>query len=251
MSVVLLLLALTPADTTELIARARALQGTRFEAGGRARTPREGLDGQGLVYRALEAVHPCGWRSYPRDIEQLGEPVDPKSIKPGDIVILDGDEREAGLFVGDGAWLMSSPRSRVVKEVDLISAVGDRVLKVRRLKSGARPTNCFPLIGSEALSERERDGGVTARFDNAVLLTQMRCNAGEDAGWPKRVGSCHVECEPDAELAMGWAFGADGGSCFPLPTNKARVIRGGDFWVPGEFPGRPDFTSFPLINDDR
>ncbi len=127
--------------------------GKPYQLGGRGRA-NEGVDCQGLIFRAMEAAMRCGYQSFSvlnvnnvRDHE-LGEPVpelspvasaslDLSKLQPGDVIWLvapDQNPAEAaigkldgrdvwvwhtGLYAGDGRWIVGDHFAQEVVETDL------------------------------------------------------------------------------------------------------------------------------------
>src|SRR5258706_79492 len=61
----LALTSLPPAKQKAVVDAARKLSGVRYELGGRlAHGQKSGVDCQGLVFYALQAISTCGWRSW-------------------------------------------------------------------------------------------------------------------------------------------------------------------------------------------
>lgn len=145
--------ALPRAKAQRLLHAARALHGVEYDFGGRLQKGR-GIDCQGVLFFAAEALSPCGWRSYSvmptvsvRDRE-LGSPVpglspvatedlDVSALEPGDVLWLVGfaenpaepalaaiAERpvwvwHTALYAGDGAFLHADFFTGEVREEPL------------------------------------------------------------------------------------------------------------------------------------
>jgi cell wall-associated NlpC family hydrolase len=194
-----LALALPPDQAAKVITRARGLLGVRYEFGGRARGE-EGIDCQGLVFRAVEAVMPCGYQSLSvlnvnnvRDRE-LGVPVpglspvataqlDVAKLEPGDVLMLVAPDRNAaekaigtldggavwvwhvGLYVGEGKWIVGDHYAGQVVETDLreyLEAHADVYsgVFVTRMEQRATPRRCRAPRKADALVFFVGDGGV-------------------------------------------------------------------------------------------
>ncbi len=147
--------ALPPAEQQALVQAARSLLGTPYSLGGRLSPRAPGIDCQGVLFAALEAVQPCGWRSfsvYPTvslRTGELGHPVPglaPVStqklaldeLQPGDFVFLISPARNpaepaisqlegqpvwvwhTGLYAGAGKWIVGDHYAGKVVEVELL-----------------------------------------------------------------------------------------------------------------------------------
>ncbi|MFZ5446349.1 MAG: hypothetical protein ACOZQL_40555 [Myxococcota bacterium] len=192
-------LALPPELARKVLSRARSLLFVRYEFGGRVRGD-EGIDCQGLVFRALEAATPCGFQSFSvlnvnnlRDRE-LGAPVpglspvataalELEKLEPGDVVWLVGPERNAaegpigqldgrdvwvwhtGLYAGDGQWIVGDHYAGKVVETGLreyLAAHGDVYtgVFVLRMERGPKPKTCRAPRRKDAVEHFLPDGGV-------------------------------------------------------------------------------------------
>lgn len=197
-------IALPPDQAAKVITRARGLLGLRYKFGGRARAA-EGIDCQGLVFRAVEAVMPCGYQSLSvlnvrnvRDRE-LGTPVpgmspvataqlDVSKLEPGDVLMLVAPDRNpaekaigaldggevwvwhVGLYVGAGKWIVGDHYAGQVVETDLrqyLEAHADVYsgVFVTRMEKGARPRRCRAPRKADELSFFTADGGVLMGSD--------------------------------------------------------------------------------------
>lgn len=182
---------MSPEVQRKVLTRARALLGTPYELGGRGRAG-EGIDCQGVVFRALEAAMTCGYQSFSvlnvknlRDGE-LGEPVpglapvaaaalDVSALQPGDVIwLVSPDENPAegaiarldgravwvwhtGLYVGDGRWLVGDHFAGEAVETDLrvyLSAHATTYsgVFVLRMALGPKPKRCRAPRAKDALS---------------------------------------------------------------------------------------------------
>ncbi len=160
------------------VAAARQLVGTPYELGGR--DAKKGVDCQGLVFLAAQAVKACSWKSYsvyPTKTlawRELGDPVpgaspvsreelDVTKLEPGDhVMLLNPAENPAepslttlggvphwvwhvGLYAGDGRWLNADPFSGKVAEQPLADYLRDHGyagIYVTRMKNGPKPARC-------------------------------------------------------------------------------------------------------------
>lgn len=161
-----------------MLAAARALLGTPYSLGGR--DAKKGVDCQGVVFLAAQAVKKCSWKSYSvyptRTLawRELGEPVpgaspvkreelDLSLLQPGDhVMLLDPAENPAepslttldakpqwvwhvGLYAGDGKWLNADPFTSQVAEqplADYLAAHDYAGIYVTRMKNGPTPARC-------------------------------------------------------------------------------------------------------------
>lgn len=174
-------LALLPPDTAErAVAEAKKALDTPYVLGGRLRHERDGLDCQGLVFFALQAVSRCGWRSWSvmptHSVRgELGLPVPgaaPVSaaraaevlpiLEPGDILwFVDPVENPAepsiaeldgravwvwhvGLYAGDGRFIVGDHFAGKVVQEELVPYVQAHYagVLVTRMRDGPRPTQC-------------------------------------------------------------------------------------------------------------
>ncbi|MDP3233567.1 MAG: hypothetical protein Q8S33_26355 [Myxococcales bacterium] len=178
--------ALPPTSAKSLLERARSYLGTPYEFGGRNRLVsggrREGIDCQGLVFLAAQALTRCSWRSFSTlNVEQvarkeLGTPVeglapiasanlDVTKLELGDYVMLvapDQNPAEAaigklgeqdvwvwhvGLYAGEGKWIVGDHYAGAVVETDLETYLTDHAdvytgVFVMRMASAPKPTRC-------------------------------------------------------------------------------------------------------------
>lgn len=241
-------LALPPDASAKILARARSLMFVRYEWGGRARGD-EGLDCQGLVFRALEAAMPCGFQSFSvlnvKNLErrELGEPVpglspiasselDLAKLEPGDVLWLVAPDRNpaegpigqlggvdvwvwhTGLYAGDGKWIVGDHYAGQVVETDLRTYLAEHAsvysgVFVLRMKQRPAPPRCGPRRDRDRIGFFEADGGVHPRFLRSVALTQARCDEVDGGVFP--LGPCVVRCAADGAIAHR----VDGGECLP------------------------------------
>ena len=106
----------------EIVARARALIGTRFRPQGRSAT--EGLDCVGLVALAIEARNaPCDYALRGGSVRRLGEELAAAGLTPvatmkaGDVLLLTPGQGQLhlGLFTGTGLVHSDAALRRVVE----------------------------------------------------------------------------------------------------------------------------------------
>lgn len=174
-------LALLPPDHAErAVEQARKALGTPYVLGGRLRDADDGLDCQGLVFFALQALSGCGWRSWsvmPTESVkgELGLPVAGAApvaaarlaevlpvLEPGDVLwFVDTPENPAepsiatldgarvwvwhvGLYAGDGRFLVGDHFAGKVVEEDLLTYTQQHYagIYVSRMRDGPRPTRC-------------------------------------------------------------------------------------------------------------
>ncbi|MCC7075018.1 MAG: C40 family peptidase [Deltaproteobacteria bacterium] len=174
-------LALLPPDNAErAVSEARKALGTPYVLGGRLRDAKDGLDCQGLVFFALQALSGCGWRSWsvmPTESVkgELGLPVAGAApvaaarlaeqlpvLEPGDllwfvdipenpaepsIATLDGARVwvwHVGLYAGDGRFVVGDHFAGQVVEEDLLSYTQQHYagVFVTRMRDGPRPARC-------------------------------------------------------------------------------------------------------------
>jgi hypothetical protein len=164
--------------TLVFLAAARQLLGVPYEFGGR--DAKKGIDCQGLIFLAAEAVKPCSWKSYSvyptKTVKwrELGAPVpglspvsreelDVTKLQPGDhVMLLSPTENPAepalttlgevpqwvwhvGLYSGDGSWLNADPFAGKVSEQPLAAYLADHGysgIYVTRMRSGPTPARC-------------------------------------------------------------------------------------------------------------
>ncbi|MHB8875630.1 MAG: hypothetical protein ACYC8T_18245 [Myxococcaceae bacterium] len=174
-------LALPPSSATKMVAAAREVLGTPYQFGGRLRGG-EGLDCQGVLFLAAEAIGRCGWKSfsvYPTlmvKAQELGAPVEGLSpvrsdrldlarLEPGDVLLLvhptenpaegpiatlDGAPVwvwHTGLYAGGGKWLVGDHFAGKVVETDLAKYLADHASSytgvfVTRMKVAPAPARC-------------------------------------------------------------------------------------------------------------
>ncbi len=173
--------AMSPEVQQKVLTRARSMLGKPYQLGGRGRT-NEGVDCQGLVFRALEAAMSCGYQSFSvlnvnnvRDRE-LGVPVpglspiasealDPGKLQPGDVIWLVAADRNpaegpigqldgvdvwvwhTGLYAGEGRWLVGDHFAQAVVETDLRTYLTEHAqtysgVFVLRMENGPKPKRC-------------------------------------------------------------------------------------------------------------
>lgn len=174
-------LALLPPETADrAVAEARRALGTPYVLGGRLRDGADGLDCQGLVFFALQAVSGCGWRSWSvmptTSVKgELGLPVAgaaPVSaarlaevlpvLEKGDVLwfldvadnpaepsitVLDGAPVwvwHVGLYAGDGRFVVGDHFAGKVVEEELVAYVQEHYagVLVTRMRDGPRPARC-------------------------------------------------------------------------------------------------------------
>jgi hypothetical protein len=161
-----------------MLEAARHLLGTPYALGGREAG--KGVDCQGVVFLAAQAVKPCSWKSYsvfPTKtvaLKELGEPVpglspvsretlDVTQLEPGDVVMLlnavenikepaiaqlDGKDVwvwHMGLYSVDGKWIDADPFTGQVQEhplTDFLSQHNYAGIFVTRMKHGPHPSRC-------------------------------------------------------------------------------------------------------------
>lgn len=151
----LLLAALTPKQSAAFVERARALVGTPYLLGGRLKPEAYGIDCQGVIFFAADALSTCGWNSYAvasTKAVATGEfgkavagmsPVSTLSadfakLEPADLVLLVGfakNPREppigtliggpvwvwhTGVYSGDGNWIVGDHYAGKVIETPLL-----------------------------------------------------------------------------------------------------------------------------------
>jgi cell wall-associated NlpC family hydrolase len=178
--------ALPPSSAKLLLERARKYLGTPYEFGGRNRLVsggrREGIDCQGLVFLAAQALTKCSWKSFSNlNVEQvsrkeLGTPVDGMApiasadleltkLEAGDSLMLvapDQNPAEApigklaeqdvwvwhvGLYAGDGKWVVGDHFAGAVVETDLKAYLAEHAdvysgVFVMRMASAPKPARC-------------------------------------------------------------------------------------------------------------
>lgn len=174
-------LALLPPEAADrAVAEARRALGTPYVLGGRLRSADDGLDCQGLVFFALQAVSGCGWRSWSvmpttSVTGELGLPVAgaaPVSaarlaevlpvLEKGDVLwFVDVAENPAepsvarldgtpvwvwhvGLYAGDGRFVVGDHFAGKVVEEELVPYVLEHYagVLVSRMRDGPRPSRC-------------------------------------------------------------------------------------------------------------
>lgn len=174
-------LALLPPELADsAVAEARKALGTPYVLGGRLRDAGDGLDCQGLVFFALQAVSRCGWRSWSvmptTSVRgELGLPVAGAApvaaarladvlpiLEPGDVLwFVDAVENPAepsiatldgaavwvwhvGLYAGNGRFVVGDHFAGKVVEEDLAAYVAEHYagVFVTRMRDGPRPTRC-------------------------------------------------------------------------------------------------------------
>lgn len=97
------------------------LLGTPYKMGGRR--PDTGLDCSGLVRYVYKQTQDIDLPHNARDISQVGEPVEPSELRPGDLVFFNTLGRpfsHVGIYKGDGKFVhASSRRDRKVTVSDM------------------------------------------------------------------------------------------------------------------------------------
>jgi cell wall-associated NlpC family hydrolase len=91
---------------SELAMRAIGLLGIRYKYGGTE--PESGLDCSGLVRYLFKEVHGTDLPRTTREISQVGEHVDTKDLKPGDLVFYNTLRRKfshVGVYLGDSKFI--------------------------------------------------------------------------------------------------------------------------------------------------
>ncbi len=185
MPTLIVLISLFSSDATvqeRMVDAAREVVGVPYEFGGRMRRPGEGIDCQGVLFYAAEAVGECGWKSYDtkptRSVKhgELGRPVpgldpiastelDLADLRPGDVILLvEATENpkepaiaelhgepvwvwHTGLYGGNGTWLVGDHIAGEAVETDLLRYLRDNAdaytgLFVTRLTGTPRPQRC-------------------------------------------------------------------------------------------------------------
>ncbi len=92
--------------TSELVIRAIGLIGIRYRYGGDA--PESGLDCSGLVRYLYKAVWGTDLPRTAQEISRIGEKVDIRDLKPGDLVFYDTLRRRfshVGIYLGDDKFI--------------------------------------------------------------------------------------------------------------------------------------------------
>jgi cell wall-associated NlpC family hydrolase len=92
--------------TSELVVRAIGLIGIRYRYGGNA--PESGLDCSGLVRYLYKAVWGTDLPRTAQEISRVGEKVDVRDLKPGDLVFYDTLRRRfshVGIYLGDDKFI--------------------------------------------------------------------------------------------------------------------------------------------------
>lgn len=166
---------------------ARALLGTPYRLGGRMRNAEDGIDCQGVLFLAAQAIRRCDWRSYSvyptRSVaaRELGAPVpgmapvasralDPRKLLAGDVLLLVGFQENpaegpigelegrkvwvwhTGLSSGSRRWIVGDHYAGEAVEVDLadyLSAHADAYagVVVTRMEHGPAPKRCRRCAG--------------------------------------------------------------------------------------------------------
>ncbi len=178
--------ALPPSSAKLLLERARKYLGTPYEFGGRNRLVsggrREGIDCQGLVFLAAQALTKCSWKSFSNlNVEQvsrkeLGAPVEGMApiasadleltkLEAGDSLMLVATEQNpaeapigrigeqdvwvwhVGLCAGDGTWVVGDHDAGAVVETDLKASLAEHAdvysgVFVMRMASAPKPARC-------------------------------------------------------------------------------------------------------------
>lgn len=97
------------------------LLGTPYKMGGRR--PETGLDCSGLVRYVYKQTQDIDLPHNARDLSQVGEPVEPSELRPGDLVFFNTLGRpfsHVGIYKGDGKFVhASSRRDRKVTVSDM------------------------------------------------------------------------------------------------------------------------------------
>lgn len=91
---------------SELAMHAISLLGIRYKYGGTE--PESGLDCSGLVRYLFKEVHGTDLPRTSREISQVGEHVDTKDLKPGDLVFYNTLRRKfshVGVYLGDSKFI--------------------------------------------------------------------------------------------------------------------------------------------------
>jgi hypothetical protein len=174
--------ALPPVEAEAMLRAARQLLDVPYEFGGRMRKPGEGIDCQGVLFYAAQAIGRCGWRSFsvmPTQSvadRELGAPVaglapvagadlDLALLAPGDILLflgaaenpaepalatLDGTPMwvwHTGIYSGEGRFIVGDHIAGRTVETDLVRYLADNGdtylgLFVTRMERGPLPKKC-------------------------------------------------------------------------------------------------------------
>jgi cell wall-associated NlpC family hydrolase len=131
---------------SDVVVQALALLDTPYRYGG---TTPSGFDCSGLVRYVFKMAAGLELPRRTEDMSQVGQPIAPKELQPGDLVFFNTFRRaysHVAIYVGDGRFLHAPARGGRVR----IEALDDRYWKVRydgarRLRSGERATQAVGI----------------------------------------------------------------------------------------------------------
>jgi cell wall-associated NlpC family hydrolase len=112
-------------------ATAKELLGTKYRFGGT--DPQSGFDCSGFVRYVFKSANIDLPRSS-YDMKKLGQPVDVKSLKVGDLLFFRINTSHVGIYIGNGKFIHSPTTGRSVTIESLADALyGKQLLSARRI----------------------------------------------------------------------------------------------------------------------